>query len=495
MSLLPRPRGVKPSLAGRLAAMVLAAAPPGPGPVLAAVSGGGDSVALARLLAGLAPELGWRLCLAHVDHGLRPDSAADAAWVAALARSLDADFLLRRVRVRPQGRGPEEAARRARRAALVDMAVQAGATTIALAHSADDQAETLIMRAHCGSGPTGLAGMRAWDGPWWRPLLAARRADLRAHLTDLGQAWREDPSNAADSPLRNRVRALLPSLAEQINPRTVEALGRLAGLCAAEEDYWQAWCADFLAAHARPEGPSWRVDAAALTELHPAPARRVLRALAERLGGGAQGLLSLHIEQLLDLTLGAPGREACLPAGLWAGREAGALRLATSAGPPDFAYRLDGPGWLWLGHWPGWLRAEIAAGPPLKAARGPEAWLPLTAIRWPLMVRPPARGERFQALGAPGHKRLSRILMDRKLAPWQRRRTLLVADADGPWWAGPWCLHERARQNGDPGPWLRLVLVDTNTPPPYTIFFEISPLYPDRTAGEASGQRELGDDI
>lgn len=475
--------------------MVLAAAPPGPGRILAAVSGGGDSVALARLLAGLAPQQGWRLTLAHVDHGLRPDAAADADWVAELASSLGADYLLRRVRVVPAGRGPEEAARRARRAALLDMAAEAGAAVIALAHSADDQAETLIMRALCGSGPTGLAGMRAWDAPWWRPLLMARRADLRAYLTDLGQAWREDPSNAADAPLRNRVRALLPRLEDRINPRAVEAVGRLAGLCAAEEDYWRAWCADFLAAHARPEGPSWRVEAAALAGLHPAPARRVLRALAERVSGEAQGLLSLHIEQLFDLALGAPGRELTLPAGLWAGREADALRIAPAAGPAAFALRLDGPGWLWLGHWPGWLQAEVVPGPPLKAARGPEAWLPLNAIHWPLTVRPPERGERFQPLGAPGHKRLSRILIDRKLPAWQRRRTLVVADTEGPWWAGPWCLHERARQSDESGPWLRLVLVDTNTPPPYTILFEISPLYPDRSADVAAGQRELGDDI
>ncbi|MFZ5586052.1 MAG: tRNA lysidine(34) synthetase TilS [Thermodesulfobacteriota bacterium] len=474
-SLLPRPRGVKPALAAGLADLALAQAP-GPGPLLAAVSGGADSVALARLLAGLAPARGWRLTLAHVDHGLRPDSAADAAWVAELARSLGLDFAMRRVRVARQGRGLEDAARQARRQALMEMAAQAGAAAVALAHSADDQAETLVMRMLCGSGPTGLAGMRAWDGPWWRPLLAARRAELRAYLAGLGQGWREDPSNASNAPLRNRVRALLPALADQVNPRAVEALGRLAGLCAAEEDYWRGWCADFLAAHARREGHGWLVAAEALAGLHPAPARRVLRALAERIAGASQAILSLHVEQLLDLALGAPGRELSLPGGLWAGREAEGLRLDAAASPPEFAYRLDGPGWLWLGHWPGWLKAEVVQGPPLVAARGPEAWLPLDDVRWPLIVRPPRRGERFQPLGAPGGKRLSRILSDRKLPSWHRRRTLVVADAGGPWWAGPWCLHERARQTGADGPWLRLALVDTATPPPYTILFDISPL-------------------
>lgn len=492
-SLLSRLEGVKPTLAEELIAHILSQAP-GPGPLLVAISGGGDSVALSRLLLALAPERGWRLTLGHVDHGLRPDSAADAAWVVELARSLGLPCLIRRVAVRPTGHGLEDAARQARRAALAGMAAQVGSTTIALAHSLDDQAETLLLRLLSGTGPTGLAGMRLLDRPWWRPLLGARRDQLRDLLVQLGQEWLEDPSNADPRHARNRARTWLPRLAAEFNPRAPQALGRLAGLAAEEEAFWQAWGRDFLATHAQRQGQSLVIDSGAMSTLHPAQQRRLVRLAAGVLRGGGQHLQARHVEQVLGLMAGAPGRELPLAAGLWAAREAGGLRLARAGARPGFAWRLDGPGWLWLGDWPGWLRVEEAAGPPLLAARGPEAWLPARAVRWPLVVRSPRPGERFQPLGAPGRKRLSRILIDRKAPPWQRRRTVLVEDQEGPWWAGPWCLHQRAWNSGQDGPWLRLVLVDTGTPPPYTNFFEISPLYPGRTPPVWGENRQPGDD-
>lgn len=493
-SLLSRLEGVKPALAAEILAPIMSHAP-APGPLLVAVSGGGDSVALLRLLCAIAPERGWRLVVGHVDHGLRPDSAADAAWVVALARSLGLDFLSRRVAVRPAGRGLEDAARQARRGALREMASQVGAGTIALAHSLDDQAETLLMRLLAGAGPSGLAGMRALDPPWWRPLLEVRRDQLREFLTQICQGWREDPSNADPRHPRNRARAWLPRLAAEFNPRAPQALGRLAGLAATEEDYWRSWSRHFLAAHAQRQGDSLVIDSAAMAALHPAQQRRVVRAVVAALHGGGQHLAAHHVEQVLGLLAGGPGRELPLPSGLWAAREPGGLRLARAGERPEFAWRLDGPGWLWLGDWPGWLGVEEASGPPRLAARGPEAWLPARAVRWPLVARSPQRGERFQPLGAPGRKRLSRILIDRKAPPWQRRRTVVVEDQAGPWWAGPWCLHERARVSGGDGPWLRLVLVDTGTPPPYTNFFEISPLYPGRTPPVWDQNRQPGDDI
>lgn len=492
-SLVSRLEGVKPTLAAELLAPILSQAP-GPGPLLVAVSGGSDSVALLRLLRALAPERGWRLVVGHVDHDLRPDSAADAAWVADLARSLGLDCLVRRVVVRPAGRGLEDAARQARRGALAGMAAQARAATIALAHHLDDQAETLLMRLLAGAGPSGLAGMRPLDRPWWRPLLGARREQLRDFLMQLGQDWREDPSNADPRHPRNRARAWLPRLAADFNPRAPEALGRLAGLAATEEDYWRTWGGDFLAAHAQRQGDSFVIESGAMIALHPAQQRRLVRLAADVLRGGGQHLEARHVEQVLGLQAGGPGRELPLPAGLWAAREPGGLRLARAGTRPEFAWRLDGPGWLWLGDWPGWLGVEEAAGPPRLAARGAEAWLPVRAVRWPLVARSPQRGERFHPLGAPGRKRLSRILIDRKAPPWQRRRTVLVEDQEGPWWAGPWCLHQRARDSNLEGPWLRLVLVDTGTPPPYTNFFEINPLYPGRTPPVWGQNRQPGDD-
>ncbi|CAO0822319.1 tRNA(Ile)-lysidine synthase [Desulfarculales bacterium] len=494
LSLILPPAGVKPGLEQNLCRLLLAS-DPGPGPLLAAVSGGGDSVALLRLLHLLAPERGWRLSVAHVDHALRPDSGRDAIFVQALAAGLGLDYRARRVRVQVQGRSPEEAARLARREALLAMAGEAGAGVIALAHSADDLAETILARLLIGRGPSGLAGMLTLDRPWWRPLLPAQRQTLREYLRGLGQQWRSDPSNQCLTSLRNRIRQqLLPLAAEAGNPRVVEALGRLAEICAQEEDFWRQWCAGQWQAAGRAQGTSLCLELSLINDLPLAARRRLVRFLAGNLTGGGQHLLYPHVEQVLELMAGPPGRQVTLPGGLWAAREEKTLRLDRTETPPEFRLELDGPGWVWLPHLRGWLIVEPSPGPPLLQARGPEAWLPAAAMRWPLIIRPALPGERFHPLGAPGQKRLSRILLDRKIAPWWRRRTVIVEDQEGLWWAAPWSLAQRARLAFGEGPWLRLRLVDTIAPPVYTNFFKNAPLYKGLADLPAGAGCQTGDD-
>lgn len=442
---------------------------PGPGPLLAAVSGGADSVCLLRLLAELAPARNWRLVVGHVDHGLRPDSGQDARFVAELAQALGLEFRLSQVRVEAQGRSPEEAARLARRQALLQMARQEGAELIALAHSADDQAETVLGRALTGSGPTGLAGMRILSKPWWRPLLDCRRQQLRAYLLALGQVWREDPSNQLLGPLRNRLRwQVMPLLEEQINPRAARALARLARLCADEEDFWDAWCAEMAAKAFQHQGTSILLRDRHLQGLHPVQLRRLLRLAAARITGQGQHLLSDQVARLLDLWRGAAGRQLSLGAGLWAGREPHGLRLDHAEEPPNFLYRLPGPGQIEVTHLGMTLQAEVAAAPQELRARGPMAWLPRQEVTWPLVIRPPRPGERFRPLGAPGRKRLSRFFIDQQVPLWWRPRSLVVEDAGGLWWVGPWAVDERARAADQVQDYIRLSLVDTSEPPPYT---------------------------
>ncbi|MEW5911667.1 MAG: tRNA lysidine(34) synthetase TilS [Thermodesulfobacteriota bacterium] len=460
MSLTSAPGSVKagsppePGLGGPL---------PAPGAVvLAAVSGGADSVALLRLLQQAVPAHGWRVAVAHVDHGLRADSGQDADFVARLAAELGLSFSLRRVQVPAQGRSLEEAAREARRAALMDMAAEAGAGVIALGHTADDQAETVLCRLLSGSGPSGLAAMRPWDAPWWRPLLGQRRESLRRWLAGLGQDWREDPSNQQMGPLRNRVRGrLLPLAQELVNPRAVEALARLAALAADEEELWEQWCQEAAAALVRREGASLVLAAGGLAALPVPRQRRLLRYGAGQLSGSGQHLLARHVEQLRELLAGPSGRSLSLPAGLKAWREPEGLRLGRAEPPPRIHLHLQGPATVNLPHLGKRLVVELCASAAEKRGRGPQAWLPAQEVAWPLILRPPLPGERFHPLGAPGAKRLSRFLIDQKVPPWWRARTLVVADSKGPWWVGPWAVAERARLKGHEGAYLRLSFVDT----------------------------------
>ena len=392
--------------------------------------------------------------------------------MAGLADELGAEFLLRRVAVEREGRSLEEAAREARREALIDMANECGARAIALGHNQDDQAETVLMRLLGGSGPAGLAAMRAWDPPWWRPLLGVKRGVLRDWLAQGGHAWREDPSNADLGPLRNRVRhRLLPLAKELVNPRAGEALARLAHLAGEEERVWEQWCAQASERLLRGQGSSLLLDAQGLRALLPAQQRRLLRHAVGLLTGRGQHLLALHVEQLLDLLAGAPGRRLTLPQGLAAWREAEALRLDRADSAPGEGLLLHGPATVELPHLGMRLSLELTQERPSLAGRGPEACLPAQAVAWPLELRPPRPGERFHPLGAPGSKRLSRMLIDLKTPAWWRERTLVLTDAGGPWWAAPWAVAERARLNGTESAYLRLCFVDTPKGGSYTMYF------------------------
>jgi tRNA(Ile)-lysidine synthase len=203
-----------------------------PRPVLVACSGGADSVALAAALAFEARDAGVSVGGVTVDHGLQPGSAQRAASTADLLRDLGlAPVLVERVDVGADG-GPEGAARTARYAALA-AAAEAHGARVALGHTLDDQAETVLLGLGRGSGPRSVAGMveeREQDGvPWWRPLLGVRRATTRQACTDQGLPVWDDPWN--DDPAYTRVRLrteVLPLLEEVLGGGVAPALARTA---------------------------------------------------------------------------------------------------------------------------------------------------------------------------------------------------------------------------------------------------------------------------
>jgi len=209
--------------------------------VLVAASGGADSTALALAL----QEIGARIVLAHVHHGIRGRAAdADARFVAALAKKLGAPFVLGKFDVpaaaRQTGESLEMAARRLRRDFLVATAKRGKIRFVATGHTADDQAETVLLRIARGTSVAGLAGIphvaRQAGVVFLRPLRDATRAQIIAFLKSRRQPWREDATNAADFALRNRVRhELLPLLEKRLNPAVRQALLRLADIAAAED--------------------------------------------------------------------------------------------------------------------------------------------------------------------------------------------------------------------------------------------------------------------
>ena len=202
-----------------LAQSIAASFDPAPPPVLGvAVSGGGDSVALLHLLNDYARSHGIALHAATVDHGLRPEAACEAAMVAAQCRALGVPHDTLRWTGWDHSGNLQNEARKARYRLLADWARGQGIGAVCIGHTADDLAETFVMRLGRRAGVDGLSAMPAvFDRHgmrWHRPLLNARRADLRAHLTQRGVTWVDDPSNEDDSFARVRIRKALTVLTD-----------------------------------------------------------------------------------------------------------------------------------------------------------------------------------------------------------------------------------------------------------------------------------------
>ncbi len=195
--------------------------------VLAAVSGGPDSIATLHVLALLRARAGFGLFAHGVDHGLRPEAASELDLAETFARAIDVPFSRSTVSVAP-GSNLQARAREARWEALRAAAARAGADRIATGHHADDRAETLLIRVLRGTGARGLGVMPPRDGDRIRPIYRARRSDVIAHIARHRLPYASDPSNRNPRFLRTRVREeILPAM-ERLSPRVVEHLCRLA---------------------------------------------------------------------------------------------------------------------------------------------------------------------------------------------------------------------------------------------------------------------------
>jgi tRNA(Ile)-lysidine synthase len=314
--------------------------------VLAAVSGGLDSTVLADALAVAAGSLrapALRVAIGHVHHGLRGAEAdADQSAVEALARALGAPFAAERVAPHalreggPSRNRPtlQEAARTLRYAALGRMAAQLGATRIATAHHADDQAETVLLRLFRGSGPDGLGGIpeRSADGAVVRPLLRLSRADLERYARARGLRWREDASNSSPDYARNRLRKWLPRLAEDFNPRLLRAIADLAEAQQRDSEWIRAAVEREADARLAGEGTWLRIDTKDWGALPAALARRVAREALVR-AGGARDVERVHLERMVTFLCSAsPGRHIELPGGLSLVRDRAGFRLGRAPG-------------------------------------------------------------------------------------------------------------------------------------------------------------------
>lgn len=258
-----------------------------PGRIIAAFSGGADSTALALILRCL----GLSVTLAHLDHGLRPESGEEAEAARDFARRLGVPCVVRRVDVavlaRSEGLGLEDAGRRARYAFFEETRVAAGAGWIATGHHLDDLAEDMLLRLIRGTGWPALGGMKADDPARHlvRPLLATPRADVEAFLRTLGVPWVEDASNRSDAFRRNRLRSHVLPLLRAENPSFGRSVRTLWELAREDERYWDGVLAPVFARLEERDGTLF-LPRAAFVSLPRAARLRVYAGLFARFGRG-----------------------------------------------------------------------------------------------------------------------------------------------------------------------------------------------------------------
>jgi len=298
-----------------------------------AVSGGSDSVALFLLLQDSCADLGVLLSIVHFNHQLRGvESNADEGFVRDLAKRAGVEFHLRCADVaaeaRRNGWNVEDAGRRLRLQFFQQLVDQGRVDRVATAHTADDQAETVLAHLLRGSGLGGLAGIHPVAGPVVRPLLSIHRKELRAFLSARNQPWREDASNQDTARLRARIRhELLPLLERDYQPALVERLCRLADLAGGEEEFWNALTEERLERIAERSPSEISVPVAELASvstetgarLHAgslAMARRLVRR-AVREVSGSPPCAAAHVERVLELARqGQGGQRVELPGGV-----------------------------------------------------------------------------------------------------------------------------------------------------------------------------------
>lgn len=453
--------------------------------VIAAVSGGVDSMCLLHLLLAVRERLVLEVEVAHFNHRLRGrHSTRDAAFVREAAARSGLAFHLGVARpftaAERRGRSLQELARAARLGFLLGLA-RTRRAVVALGHQADDQAETLLMRFLAGAGPAALGGIppASHGGALVHPLLGIRRAEIEAWLTARTLAHRTDHTNRSTRYLRNRVRLrLLPALTREYNPRLVERLGSLATILRRDQEFLEEQAREMLGRAAVSRRAIF-FPAALLDVTHPALLSRAVLAGLRRLAAGGRGAIhdrdssgadfsSRHLEALLAGVTGS--RRWNLPGGILARRDAAGLELTLEnrrQSPPLGELPLPLVGTVELRGAAGSITASVARRPPSFDPRAigadrHRAVFDRDKILPPLVVRARRPGDRFRPLGGAGEKKLKAFLIDCKVPVAERERIPLVCDRSGIVWVAGIRPSEQCRVDAGTRRLLRLTFVRTS---------------------------------
>jgi tRNA(Ile)-lysidine synthase len=443
----------------------------------AAVSGGADSVAMLLLLLELRVKLGIVLSVVHFNHKLRGKASdADEKFVAKLAAKHGLAFHTASVYVAKKAKAQranlEDAARHARYDYFHSLVESGELARIAVGHTADDQAETVLAHLMRGTGLAGLGGIHPVVGPVIRPLLNARRAELRAYLRSKKQTWREDATNQDTTRLRARIRKkLLPFLQKRFQHAIVEHLATLAEL-AKEDDAYLEYAAEMqVLAFVKKSEDDVRVPLCAFTECRteqgarkkvgktdlefasasPALQKRMVRHIVESIKPRAGQLGAKHVQSVLEFARsGQSGSSLELPGGVEVRRERDELVFhaignskleRTREKNAQYEYNIDfanGAQEVPVPELECVFRFRVIDWPPNRAETSKEwAVLDRNQLRLPLVLRNWRPGDRLQPVGHRSAHKLKRLLNEMHVSRWDRDGwPVLTSGADVVWARG-----------------------------------------------------------
>ena len=408
--------------------------------VLVALSGGADSTALLRSLAVCQEEGGiCGLFAAHLNHGIRGENAnRDQRFCEALCADLHIPFATETIDVptiaKARGQSLEQAAREVRYAFLERARESFHADFIATAHHRDDQAETLLLHLIRGSGTSGLCGMRPINGRIIRPLLGVSREQILAYLTELNQPYCEDETNAESDAQRNRIRNEIMPLLRAMNPNVASAIAKTAALVSEDEAYLTQLSLDAEERLTQSGG----FDRKGLAELATPISTRILRRrLMERSGNVKQ----TDILRTLALATAQTGTRIELDGGdaAWINATTIFIGRYPEQTTYEVPFMIEGEtitpyGTLTARRVTQWHRPDSLD----------EAFLDLNALPEGLVVRNRREADRIYPLGAPGERKLSDVLIDRKI-PREERETPLLCKGNEVYYAAGVAVSERAK--------------------------------------------------
>jgi len=380
--------------------------------VLCAVSGGADSVCLLHILYRLRERVPFSLAAAHYNHRLRgEESERDAAFVSEFVSRYCPGIPLHtgsgdvRGESARRGTGLEETARELRYAFLRKTAKAAGADRIATAHSAGDNAETVLLNLVRGTGLKGLSGIPIVQGAVIRPLLASSRGEITAYLRENGLPHVEDSSNADEIYTRNKLRRQVMPLLRELNPRAAEHINAAAAQVSEADSYLDREARRAFVGLGT--GPDWVSLPWDRLDMAPAPLRpRLLLLLLDQMEVGRKDFGTVHLEAVLQLE---NGRSLDLPRGVTARREGGRLFLARRQAPPDQAPLERGKPLAWGGYLLTLLDEPEGAGLALSVPAG--------AV---LTVGPCPPAQWLTLPGSGGARMVKRLCLDRHIGLAER---------------------------------------------------------------------------